>query len=34
MFEGYLFGHIPNGTLLHTWVSQVWSPYGVKVENV
>jgi len=31
---GYFIGRIPNDTLLRTWVSQVWSPYGFKVENV
>ena len=31
---GYFFDRIPNNTLLHTWVSQMWSVYGVKVENV
>jgi len=31
---GYFLGRIPNDNLLCTWVSQVWIPYGVKVENI
>lgn len=31
---GYFLGQILNDTVLHIWVSQVWSSYGVKVENI
>lgn len=31
---GYFMGRISNDSLLHSWVSQVWILYGIKIENV